>query len=328
MNTIDSKVVIRCFTFNHAPYILQTLDGFCMQQTNFPYTCCIIDDFSTDGEQAIIQEYFSLHFDNAEMLRWETDDAVYMVSHHKTNQNCHFVVILLKYNHYSQGKAKKHYLDDWRATVTYEAVCEGDDYWTDELKLQKQYDLMEAHPDCSLCFHSIMEIFEGHPELNKVRTNVENREYSGIEWYKIRPSQFASFFFRTEIYNTNLYREMKARKFPAGDIPLLLTCAHYGKIMGISDVMSVYRHNEGGWTCQKRTDEQMWKIVKSQHAYRMFGPDFEKPSDYFAQRDCVSYFLSNLKRGKLKWSFLTYSLRLGVSGTIRALWKVSTKQFD
>ena len=57
------KVVVRCFTFNQSRYIEETMNGFTMQQTNFPYVCCIVDDASTDGEQQVIIEYIKEYFD-------------------------------------------------------------------------------------------------------------------------------------------------------------------------------------------------------------------------------------------------------------------------
>lgn len=60
---ISYKVSVRCMTYNQSQYIQDTLNGFCMQQTNFPYVCTIVDDASTDGEQDIIKGYFENNFD-------------------------------------------------------------------------------------------------------------------------------------------------------------------------------------------------------------------------------------------------------------------------
>ena len=326
------KVCCRCFTFNHSKYITDSMNGFTMQQTSFPFVCTIVDDASTDGEQEVIRKYVEENFDFSEgsvAYHKETDYAHITYAQHKNNRNCYFAVLYLKENHYSQSKPKMGYLSEWRDMCEYESPCEGDDYWIDTRKLQKQFDLMESYQDCTLCFHSIKEIYEGRHYLDKIRNNIENREYSGIEWYKTRPSQFASFFYRIWIIKSELYQQVRANKgFIAGDIPLLLTCAHYGKLFGISDIMSVYRHNETGWTAQKRTEEQIWKIIDSQYEYQIFGEEFKQYSKYFAQRECASYILSNLKHCRIKIGFIKYSLNISFVGFIRSFYKVATKQND
>src|SRR5574344_1607600 len=65
-NINNFLVCVRCFTFNHSKYITDTLNGFTMQQTNFPFVCCVVDDASTDGEQDVIKKYVNTHFDTAD----------------------------------------------------------------------------------------------------------------------------------------------------------------------------------------------------------------------------------------------------------------------
>lgn len=144
-------VCARCFTFNHAQYITDTMNGFTMQQTTFPFVCVIVDDASTDGEPDVIKNYLAEHF--REPCRTEdTEYANIICAHHKTNANCDFVVLFLKYNHYSIKKPKMGYLSEWTEHVKYHALCEGDDYWIAPDKLQKQVDFMEAHPDYGLVY--------------------------------------------------------------------------------------------------------------------------------------------------------------------------------
>lgn len=125
-----------------------------MQQTNFPFVAVIVDDASTDGEQEVIRKYVDEHFDHSQesdFKEWETEDAFWTFAQHIENRNCHFVVIYLKKNLYGNPKKKeiiKPYLQS-----KYIAICEGDDYWTDPMKLQKQVDFLEEHPDYSLCCH-------------------------------------------------------------------------------------------------------------------------------------------------------------------------------
>ena len=88
------KVGVRCATFNHAPYITATMDGFCRQQTNFPFLCIIVDDNSKDGEQEVIRQYLSDNF-SIESVK-ETDDYHLTIARHQESKNCCFAVYLLK----------------------------------------------------------------------------------------------------------------------------------------------------------------------------------------------------------------------------------------
>ena len=144
---IDFVARISCMTYNHAPYISDAMNGFVMQKTNFPFVCTIVDDASTDGEQEVIKEYVQEHFDlqdSSISYEKDTDYGHVTFARHKTNKNCYFAIVYLKENHYSQKKSKAPYLTEWRDTK-YIALCEGDDYWIDPLKLQKQVDFMETH---------------------------------------------------------------------------------------------------------------------------------------------------------------------------------------
>ena len=121
-------VSIFCITYNHEKYIVDALKSFLMQRTNFEFEILVHDDASTDNTANIIREYAKLH-------------------------NC-IKPIFQKENQYSQGRdiIMSHLYHKRKGK--YIALCEGDDYWTDPYKLQKQVDYMEDHPKCSLCFHA------------------------------------------------------------------------------------------------------------------------------------------------------------------------------
>ena len=128
MNT--PLVSICCITYNHAQFIRKCLDGFLMQQTNFPIEILIHDDCSTDGTIEIIQEYTAKY-----------PDLIFPLYEEE--------------NQYQHGKAAEiDFYNYRRARGKYIAYCEGDDYWTDPLKLQKQVDFMEVNPEYSVCFHN------------------------------------------------------------------------------------------------------------------------------------------------------------------------------
>lgn len=147
----DYLVLCDTITFNQAPYIKDTMDGFCMQKTNFPFVCYIIDDASTDGEPEVIKAYLEANFQMDKAEFYELELANVIVAQHKTNTNCTFAVYLLKRNLWKEPDLKYSHRKPWTDRCKYIALCEGDDYWTDPLKLQKQVDLLEADETLMAC---------------------------------------------------------------------------------------------------------------------------------------------------------------------------------
>ena len=172
------KVCVYCSTFNQASYIKDTMDGFCMQQTNFPFVCLIMDDASTDGEPEVLEAYLNDHFDT----EWtkETDDYHLTVARHQENRHCYFAVYLLKYNHYTIKKRKMKYFREVADEIDYVAFCEGDDYWTDAHKLQKQADALDANPQVTLVYTNFQTIDgEGNPISRPFIKDFPGRSHSG-----------------------------------------------------------------------------------------------------------------------------------------------------
>jgi len=120
-------VSVVCLTYNHEAYIRECLDGFVMQQTNFPIEIIVHDDASTDSTVTIVKEYEERY-------------------PHLFNNICR------SENWYSQGKDIWGYLFTKKAKGKYITLCEGDDYWTDPLKLQKQVDFLEASSEFGMCY--------------------------------------------------------------------------------------------------------------------------------------------------------------------------------
>ena len=147
----DYMVLCSTITYNQAPYITDTMNGFCMQQTSFSYACYIIDDASTDGEQDVIKAYLDEHFQMDKAEQYELELANVIVAKHNTNPNCTFAVYLLKRNLWKEPDLKRPLGRPWTQRCKYIALCEGDDYWTDPLKLQKQVDILEADESLMAC---------------------------------------------------------------------------------------------------------------------------------------------------------------------------------
>ncbi len=188
---IKYKVCVRSFTYNQSGFILDTLDGFASQKTNFSFVVTLVDDSSTDGEQEIILKHLNKNFavgDNIVAYEKDTDSSKIIYAQHRTNKNYFIALILLKYNHYQAKKSKMPYIEEWRLFSKYEAVCEGDDYWINEHKLQIQVDYMDSHPDCVLCYTDFIVVNQDKKHTNNRYTPIVC--YSGDVYEKLLKTNF------------------------------------------------------------------------------------------------------------------------------------------
>lgn len=272
------KVWVNCFTYNHSAYICDAMDGFCIQQTNFPYVCTIVDDHSTDGEPDIIKYYLQKHFNLNDSKNEETDDYHLIFAQHNHNPNCFFAVLLLKYNHYKK-KSKYVYLQRWE-NIKYKAICEGDDFWTSPYKLQKQIDYLDTHPNHSLCFHANYQLFKDGTK--KVYSPYKkNMDECPMKDMILGGGGFMA-------TNSMLYISKKGDRssWPAwtknsqvGDCPLMLTLAERGKVGYICELMSCYRMaSEGSWSQRILMNKEKYKehIIRSNQLWE----DFDKWTNY------------------------------------------------
>ena len=231
-------VCIHCMTFNHKPYIQQCLDGFVMQKTDFPFVAIVVDDASTDGEQEVLWDFINNELDQTSFQKDETDDFVRVVASHKTNEKCSFVFIFLKYNHYSIKKSKVPYFEKWEDSAKYMALCEGDDYWISPLKLQKQVDFLETHPDYTLVYSNYKEDVGGNLIDGRFNLLEGNCLQDYLLVKGIVPT--ASTLFLKNNYMTAINNIPKGC-FLMGDVPLWIQFMHMGKVKKIDDVTTVYR---------------------------------------------------------------------------------------
>lgn len=224
-------VSVVCNAFNHGKYIKDTLEGFVTQKTNFPFEVLVHDDASTDNTADIIREYEAKY---PELIK----------------------PICQTENQYSQKININRTYQIPRIKGKYVALCEGDDYWTDPLKLQKQVDFMEANPDCTMCGCSVAWLnMETNTMSHTKCSTSEDREITLEEIIlekKGRPMQTASFLILADIYKEKVDW---AFKFPAGDVILLLKSAIRGKVYMLADEMAVYRNlAPGSWTARMKND--------------------------------------------------------------------------
>lgn len=188
-------VSISCITYNHTPYIRECLDGFLMQKCDFDFEVLIHDDASTDGTQEIIREYQEKY---PEIIK----------------------PILQKENQWSQGVRGINLKFNFsRAKGKYIALCEGDDYWTDPLKLQKQVDFLEENEDYGACFtdstlkNLITKEERSYNKFYKLKQGLVTKELIYLYGGGIYPT--ATFILRTKYCNLsqnikeNLYGDEK-----------------------------------------------------------------------------------------------------------------------
>lgn len=263
MKEKDYLVCIHCMTYNHASYIEDAMNGFCMQQTTFPFVAIVVDDASTDGEPEVIKNYLNAYFNMQNARKWETDDAYFIEAHHKENQNCWFAVVLLKYNFWQAKKGKEPLIEEWSNTK-YVAICEGDDYWTAPSKLQKQIDFLENHQDYSMSFHSVNYVVDGHINRNSIRTD-SDCDFT-VEDMIVGGGEFCSTC--SIVLKRNVFmKSYQFRKIAAvGDFPLQILCGLEGRIHYFSELMGSYRvSSSGSWTQKIHSNnELLLKYVRNE----------------------------------------------------------------
>lgn len=216
--TRDIAVSVMCICYNQVDYVADALDSFLAQKTDFPFEILVNDDCSTDGTTEVLREYERRH-----------PDRVTLVTHDE--------------NQYSKG------VYPWgtfllpRARGRYVALCEGDDFWCDPTKLQRQFDVMEANPRLSACVHA---------SVNVVASS--GKRFSSLHFYdRDRPVDIEDLFQQVQCFATNslfirtdamrAYQESPIRPLAAdGDHKLTLFFASRGDGMYYLDrEMSAYR---------------------------------------------------------------------------------------
>lgn len=213
----EPLVSVCIITYNHENYIRKALDSVFVQKVNFQWEVIIADDCSTDNTRQIILEYKNKYPGLVKLIFQETNT-----------------------------RAVKNFMDLMAAPKgKYIAYLEGDDYWTDDLKLQKQFDFMESHSDFSLCYHKTSWKFmypsaewEKFPAESNMNDSAEYTIYDILKrgWF-IRSS---SMFFKSIKLPGNF------EKLYIGDYPLHILLADIGKVGFINQCMSSYRiHNQG-----------------------------------------------------------------------------------
>jgi glycosyltransferase involved in cell wall biosynthesis len=265
-------VSISCLVYNHENYLRKCLDGFLMQKTSFSFEILIHDDASTDSSVAIIEEY---RLNYPEIVK-----PIYQVE-----------------NQFSKGIRPTFAFNIPRAKGKYISLCEGDDYWTDPFKLQKQIEFLEENMEFVMCFHNANNFHQDTGTVD-VFAHLETREYSGQEILESWKIPTASIVFRNNIVDLG---RISNPKYLYADIILFLSIAEYGKIWAFEDVMSVYRRHIGGVSFGNITIDKVKAFIAH---YKQLETDFDLKYTSSAKRG-VSHHLMHLsslelRKGRIK----------------------------
>lgn len=207
-------VTIQCITYNHEPFIRECLEGFVMQKTNFRFEAVVHDDASTDGTANIIREYAQKYPDIIK--------PIFEVENQYSKHDGSLGKIM---NEHTHGK--------------YIAICEGDDYWTDPYKLQKQVDFMEDHLEYGLCYTNVLLFYDVSKQYGKFWGG-PSEKFEFLLFSNTIPAM--SVLVRTSLV-CEYFLEIKpeSKKWKMGDYPMWLYVASKKKIKYLPFTSGGYR---------------------------------------------------------------------------------------
>lgn len=232
-------VTITCVAYNEAEYIRRTLDGFVMQKTNFPFIALVHDDVSTDNTAEIILEYAAKYPDI-------------------------IVPIIEKENLFTQKKLESTMNEHIAKTgCKYVAVCEGDDWWIDPLKLQKQVDYMESHPDCVMCHTDCKFYYEYNHSIDEsgISKNIPLADSFSKQMIHALYLAPMTWLVRRELHGS--YDNYEDNHFA-----MSLDLYQHGKVHFMPDVTAVYCVR-GGTVANQGDAKKVWKYIKGIHATKL-----------------------------------------------------------
>ena len=271
-NKNDILVSVICTAYNHKKYIKQCLDSLVMQKANFNFEIIIYDDCSTDGTREIVREYADKY---PNLIR----------------------TILPKCNiAQTEGFCKVNQMIFEKIKGKYHAGCEGDDYWIDEYKLQKQVDFLETHPDYSICFHPVKVVYDGFDfektdEIYPTQKMIE----SGTTFELLLKGNFIQ---PASVVYHWMFNQTNAKQYfldiSPGDWFISLLHAKEGKIKMLPEIMAVYRrHPQGVWSDSIKSFDKLilsWGLHLANFYYSVYK-NITNSSQIYLQ----DMFLPNLK---------------------------------
>lgn len=264
----NKKVSVCVITYNHQDFIRECLDGAINQKVDFEYEIIIGEDNSTDKTGQICEEYANKYPGLIKLFR--RDKNLGMIGNWiNTIQNCN-------------GK--------------YIALCEGDDYWTDPLKLQKQVVFLEANQDYSICFHKVSIILDGIIKEDTITAKVS-------ETTTINDLAKGNYIHTCSVvFRNNLFARFPKyfKESPVGDYFLHMLNARYGSIKCIDEIMGVYRvHGTSVWSSKTRAEQELLWVPFLEN----IKPNFDKEVQDILN-DQIAFYTKPEKKEKKVWDVI------------------------
>lgn len=234
-------VSICMITYNHEKYIAQAIESVVCQETDFAYQLVIGEDFSTDGTRAICDLYAARYPDKIKLLPSEKNHGM-MANAKRTSAECN---------------------------AKYLAQLEGDDFWIDNKKLQKQVEYLEKHKDVAAVAHNVKELIGNEYAASEIFVAAEKR-------ISLNETGFSMPCYTCSIVQRNTKGDWPSflDESPIGDWPTISLLMTMGDLIILPDVMSVYRKNSGFWSSQSRL-KQITGIIKT-IGLMLSAPMFDK----------------------------------------------------
>ena len=247
LSSMKPLVSVIMITYGHEKYIEEAIRGVFLQKTNFPLELIISNDKSPDSTDEIVKN----------IIKYAPENISVNYIHHPENIGMHhnFTSALRT----AQGK--------------YIAVCEGDDYWTDENKLKKQIDFLEKNEDFTLTFHNV---FIRNGETLRADLDYEKR-LSSKNVYTINDLSKGNFIHTLSVVFRNMKIDFTEWYYTSflGDYPIWLWLSKKGKIKYFPEKMGVYRENVGVWSGKSQEEREF----KTMLVLRNLISDFEMLPD-------------------------------------------------
>ena len=229
------KVSVLITTYNQEAFITQAIESVLMQEVNFDYEIVIGEDYSTDHTREILIA-----------LQQKHPNKIRLLLHEKKLEGL-------------PGKL------NFVATLTacegeYVALLDGDDYWINVHKLQKQVDLLESHPECAICFHNVGPLDDDGRRGPGTLCPPDQKDISTLEGLLSRNIIPAC----SVLFRRGLFDRLPDWYFTTamGDWPLHILNAQHGSIAYINKVMATYRVHAGGFSPSKRPSRQLLGMIE------------------------------------------------------------------
>ncbi|MBI5431134.1 MAG: glycosyltransferase [Nitrosomonadales bacterium] len=293
----EPVVSICCATFNHVGYLEDALRGFLAQVTSFPFEILVRDDASTDGTADIVRRYAANY---PHIIR----------------------PVLEQENQFSQGVRATPVLVNL-AKGEYLALCEGDDYWITNDKLEKQVQLLRDHPGASMSVARTVSC-----EYDENRRLICQRQYedNGKNLQEFDDLRSSYFHTSTYVIRSDLYREALnkySKLIQIGDFATRLLLVADGPFVLLKEVVSIYRYTGKGMWSSMNAPQQKARLIDVLEGYyqHLDKPGFRK---YFGGMLSVNYLWMFL-RGKFAFNnnsayanlrrFMYFTINYGIPGS-------------